>query len=76
MPVFFQTEPSAPATEKGAGFSSEGEGGPSSEPAAGNVDLFWPQNRQLEMKKEGKTTRKSKRERKGEEAHLFPFEKL
>ncbi|XP_065543459.1 DNA repair protein complementing XP-C cells [Lathamus discolor] len=72
----FRTEPSAPATEKGAGFSSEEGGGPSSESAAGNVDLFWPQNRQLEMKKEGKTTRKSKRERKGEEAHLFPFEKL
>ncbi|KAM8995166.1 DNA repair protein complementing XP-C cells [Ara ararauna] len=72
----FKTEPSAPVTEKGAGFSSEEGGGPSSEPAAGNVDLFWPQNRQLEMKKEGKTTRKSKRERKGEEAHLFPFEKL
>ncbi|XP_061213186.1 DNA repair protein complementing XP-C cells [Neopsephotus bourkii] len=72
----FKTEPSAPATEKGAGFSSEEGGGPSSEPAAGNVDLFWPQNRQLELKKEGKTTRKSKRERKAEEAHLFPFEKL
>ncbi|KAM4654335.1 DNA repair protein complementing XP-C cells isoform 2-T2 [Amazona ochrocephala] len=71
-----KTEPSAPVTEKGAGLSSEEGGGPSSEPAAGNVDLFWPQNRQLEMKKEGKTTRKSKRERKGEEAHLFPFEKL
>ncbi|KFQ52474.1 DNA repair protein complementing XP-C cells, partial [Nestor notabilis] len=72
----FRTEPSAPVTKKGAGSSSEGGGGPSSEPAAGNVDLFWPQNRQLEMKKEEKTTRKSKRERKGEEAHLFPFEKL
>ncbi|NXD68681.1 XPC protein, partial [Eolophus roseicapillus] len=72
----FKTEPSAPATQKGARFSSEEGGGPSSEPAAGNVDLFWPQNRQLEMKKEEKTTRKSKRERKGEEAHLFPFEKL
>uniref|UniRef100_A0A8C6J7P0 Uncharacterized protein n=1 Tax=Melopsittacus undulatus TaxID=13146 RepID=A0A8C6J7P0_MELUD len=72
----FKTEPSAPATGKGAGSSSEEGGGPSSELAAGNVDLFWPQNRQLEMKKEGKTTRKSKREIKGEEAHLFPFEKL
>ncbi|XP_030356425.1 DNA repair protein complementing XP-C cells isoform X2 [Strigops habroptila] len=72
---YSKTEPPAPVTKKGAASSSEG-GGPSSEPAVGNVDLFWPQNRQLEMKKEEKTTRKSKRERKGEEAHLFPFEKL
>jgi len=40
------------------------------------VAVSWPQNRQLEKKKEEKTTRKSKREKKGEAAQLFPFEKL
>ncbi|KAJ7406888.1 DNA repair protein complementing XP-C cells [Willisornis vidua] len=70
-----KTEPSAPETGKGAGFSSDEEGAPSSENAVENVAISWPQNRQLE-KKEGKTTRKSKREKKGEEAQLFPFEKL
>ncbi|XP_074007592.1 DNA repair protein complementing XP-C cells isoform X1 [Numenius arquata] len=71
-----KTEPSAPETQKGAGFSSDEEGGPSSETAVGNADISWPQNRQLEKKKEEKTTRKSKREKKGEAAQLFPFEKL
>ncbi|KAM6300801.1 DNA repair protein complementing XP-C cells [Aegotheles albertisi] len=71
-----KTEPSAPETEKGAGFSSDEEGGPSSESAIGNMDICWPRNRQIEKKKEEKTTRKSKREKKGEAAQLFPFEKL
>ncbi|XP_050168752.1 DNA repair protein complementing XP-C cells isoform X1 [Myiozetetes cayanensis] len=71
-----KTEPSAAETEKGAGFSSDEEGAPSSESAVGNVAISWPQNRQLEKKEGEKTTRKSKRERKGEEAQLFPFEKL
>ncbi|XP_064309802.1 DNA repair protein complementing XP-C cells isoform X1 [Phalacrocorax carbo] len=70
-----KTEPSAPETEKGAGFSDE-EGGPSSETAVVNAAISWPQNRQLEKNKEEKTTRKSKREKKGEAAQLFPFEKL
>ncbi|XP_054071852.1 DNA repair protein complementing XP-C cells isoform X1 [Rissa tridactyla] len=71
-----KTEPSAPETGKGAGFSSDEEGGPSSETAVGDAAISWPQNRQLEKKKEEKTTRKSKREMKGEAAQLFPFEKL
>ncbi|XP_059679088.1 DNA repair protein complementing XP-C cells [Gavia stellata] len=71
-----KTEPSAPETEKGAGFSSDEEEGPSSETAVGNAAMFWPQNRQLEKKKEEKTTRKSKREKKEAAAQLFPFEKL
>ncbi|XP_069722436.1 DNA repair protein complementing XP-C cells [Phaenicophaeus curvirostris] len=71
-----KTEPSAPETEKGSGFSSDEEGGPSSETAVENVAISWPQNRQLEKKKEEKTTRKSKREQRGEAAQLFPFEKL
>ncbi|KAM9227634.1 DNA repair protein complementing XP-C cells [Leptosomus discolor] len=71
-----KTEPSAPEAEKGAGFSSDEEGGPSSETAVGSTAISWPQNRQLEKIKEEKTTRKSKRERKGEAAQLFPFERL
>uniref|UniRef100_A0A8C4XPW1 p125 n=1 Tax=Falco tinnunculus TaxID=100819 RepID=A0A8C4XPW1_FALTI len=71
-----KTEPSAPETEKGAAFSSDEEGGPSSETAVGNVAISWPQNRWLEKEKEEKTARKSKREKKGEAAQLFPFEKL
>ncbi|NXX93320.1 XPC protein, partial [Centropus bengalensis] len=71
-----KTELSAPETEKGAGFSSDEEGGPSSETALESVAISWPQNRQLEKKKEEKTTRKSKREKIGEAAQLFPFEKL
>ncbi|XP_009997589.1 PREDICTED: DNA repair protein complementing XP-C cells [Chaetura pelagica] len=71
-----KTEPSAPESEKGAGFSSDEEGGQSSETAVENMAIFWPQNRQLEKKKEEKTTRKSKREKKEEAAQLFPFEKL
>lgn len=74
--VFFfsQAEPSAPETEKGAGFSSDEEG-PNSGTAGGDVEISWPRNRQAEMQKE-KTTRKSKREKKEEAAQLFPFEKL
>ncbi|XP_037242792.1 DNA repair protein complementing XP-C cells isoform X2 [Falco biarmicus] len=71
-----KTEPSAPETETGAAFSSDEEGGPSSETAVGNVAISWPQNRWLEKEKEEKTARKSKREKKGEAAQLFPFEKL
>ncbi|XP_010156159.1 PREDICTED: DNA repair protein complementing XP-C cells [Eurypyga helias] len=71
-----KTELSAPETEKGAGFSSDEEGGPSAEAAVGNVAVYWPQNRQSEKNKEERTARKSKREKKGEAAQLFPFEKL
>ncbi|NWT50634.1 XPC protein, partial [Erythrocercus mccallii] len=70
-----KTEPSAPETEKGGGFSSDEEGAPSSESAVENTAIYWPQNRQLE-KQEEKTAKKSKREKRGEAAQLFPFEKL
>ncbi|XP_058701408.1 DNA repair protein complementing XP-C cells [Poecile atricapillus] len=70
-----KTEPSEPETEKGGGFSSDEEGAPSSESAVENTAIYWPQNRQLE-KQEEKITRKSKREKRGEAAQLFPFEKL
>ncbi|XP_062441712.1 DNA repair protein complementing XP-C cells isoform X2 [Rhea pennata] len=71
-----KTEQSAPEAEKRAGFSSDEEGGPSSQTAVEDVAISWPQNRQVERQKEEKTTRKSKREKKGEAAQLFPFEKL
>ncbi|XP_025908378.1 DNA repair protein complementing XP-C cells isoform X3 [Nothoprocta perdicaria] len=71
-----KTELPAPEAEKRAGFSSDEEGGPSSETAAGDLAASWPQNRQAEKQKKEKTTRKSRRERKGEAAQLFPFEKL
>lgn len=63
--------------EKGTGFSSDEEGGPSSETPAGDMTASWPQSR-LEEKQSagGKRTAKSKREKKGEAKHLFPFEKL
>uniref|UniRef100_A0A8D2NEE1 p125 n=1 Tax=Zonotrichia albicollis TaxID=44394 RepID=A0A8D2NEE1_ZONAL len=70
-----KTEPSAPETEKGGGFSSDEEGAPSSESTVGNTAMYWPQNRQLE-KQEKIKTKKSKREKRGEAAQLFPFEKL
>ncbi|XP_041321345.1 DNA repair protein complementing XP-C cells [Pyrgilauda ruficollis] len=70
-----KAEPSAPETEKGGGFSSDEEGAPSSESTVGNTAMYWPQNRQLE-KQEDITTKKSKREKRGEAAQLFPFEKL
>ncbi|KFO87649.1 DNA repair protein complementing XP-C cells, partial [Buceros rhinoceros silvestris] len=71
----FKLEPSVPETEEGAEFSPD-EGGPSSESAVGSMATSWPQNRQSEKKLEEKTNRKSKREKKGEAAQLFPFEKL
>ncbi|XP_053151985.1 DNA repair protein complementing XP-C cells isoform X3 [Hemicordylus capensis] len=69
-----KNEPAMP--EKGAGFSSDEEG-PSSETPAGSTAVSWPQNRQAEKQSEReKRIRKSKREKKGEAKHLFPFEKL
>ncbi|XP_042305175.1 DNA repair protein complementing XP-C cells isoform X2 [Sceloporus undulatus] len=66
--------------ERGAGFSSDDdgeEGGPSSQTPAEDIAVFWPQNRQVdEQNKGGKATRKSRREKKGEAKHLFPFEQL
>ncbi|XP_007429703.1 DNA repair protein complementing XP-C cells isoform X2 [Python bivittatus] len=63
--------------EKGSGFSSDDEEGPNSETPAGDMAVSWPQNRQAEEQSErGKRLKKSKREKKGEAKHLFPFEKL
>ncbi|XP_026534071.1 DNA repair protein complementing XP-C cells isoform X2 [Notechis scutatus] len=60
-----------------SGFSSDDEEGPNSETPAEDVAVSWPQNRQAEEQGEkGQTTKRSKREKKGEAKHLFPFEKL
>uniref|UniRef100_A0A8D0HIA0 p125 n=1 Tax=Sphenodon punctatus TaxID=8508 RepID=A0A8D0HIA0_SPHPU len=70
-----KSETAGAVTEGGDGFSSDDEGGPSSEIPAGDMPVSWPQNRKEEQREE-KQTRKSKREKKGEEKYLFPFEKL
>ncbi|XP_026578870.1 DNA repair protein complementing XP-C cells isoform X2 [Pseudonaja textilis] len=60
-----------------SGFSSDDEEGPNSETPAEDVAVSWPQNRQAEEQGgKGQTTKRSKREKKGEAKHLFPFEKL
>ncbi|XP_066470301.1 DNA repair protein complementing XP-C cells isoform X2 [Tiliqua scincoides] len=63
--------------KKGTEFSSDEEGGPSSETPAGDMAVSWPQSRLAkEQSGGGKRTTRSKREKKGEAKHLFPFEKL
>ncbi|XP_077678762.1 DNA repair protein complementing XP-C cells isoform X3 [Eretmochelys imbricata] len=71
-----KSEASGSMIEKGAGFSSDEEGEPSSKTPAEDVAVSWPLNRQVEEQRKEKKGRKSKREKKGEVAHLFPFEKL
>ncbi|XP_018422741.1 PREDICTED: DNA repair protein complementing XP-C cells [Nanorana parkeri] len=58
------------------GFSSDEEEKPATETPAQDTAVSWPQNRQAEDLQEGKAKRKNRREKKGEEKHLFPFEKL
>ncbi|MED6279416.1 hypothetical protein CHARACLAT_000659 [Characodon lateralis] len=68
--------------EEAGGFSSDEEGGEldpcSAKTASETLALSWPQNRQEEEDrspgKQKKTT--TKREKKGQEKHLFPFEKV
>ncbi|XP_030425993.1 DNA repair protein complementing XP-C cells isoform X1 [Gopherus evgoodei] len=71
-----KSEASSSMLEKGAGFSSDEEGKPSAETPAEDVVVSWPQNRQVDEERKEKKGRRSKREKKGEVAHLFPFEKL
>ncbi|XP_050814324.1 DNA repair protein complementing XP-C cells isoform X2 [Gopherus flavomarginatus] len=71
-----KSEASSSMLEKGAGFSSDEEGKPSSETPAEDVVVSWPQNRQVDEERKEKKGRRSKREMRGEVAHLFPFEKL
>ncbi|KAM5147739.1 DNA repair protein complementing XP-C cells [Mantella aurantiaca] len=63
------------APGEGGGFSSDEEEKPSAETPAQDTAVSWPQNRQAE-EQQGKAKPKSKREKRGEEKHLFPFEKL
>ncbi|XP_063751048.1 DNA repair protein complementing XP-C cells isoform X2 [Eleginops maclovinus] len=70
--------------EEAAGLSSDEEGdegeSPSDKTAAETLAMSWPQNKQAE--EEGgsmsglKRKAKTKREKKGQEKHMFPFEKV
>ncbi|XP_058855405.1 DNA repair protein complementing XP-C cells-like [Acipenser ruthenus] len=69
-----QNEAKVPTgTAEGGGFSSDEEG-PGSQSTAPDLACFWPQNRQA-PEEEGGIVRKSKREKRGEQKNLFPFEK-
>ncbi|XP_075143171.1 DNA repair protein complementing XP-C cells isoform X2 [Leptodactylus fuscus] len=59
---------------EGEGFSSDEEK-PATETPALDTAVSWPQNRKAEDQQGEKKKRKTKREKKGEEKHLFPFEK-
>ncbi|KAK5923367.1 hypothetical protein CgunFtcFv8_000346 [Champsocephalus gunnari] len=70
--------------EEAAGLSSDEEGdeggSPSDKTASETLAMSWPQNKQAE--EDGgsisglKRTAKTKREKKGQEKHMFPFEKV
>ncbi|KAM9855192.1 DNA repair protein complementing XP-C cells [Aulostomus maculatus] len=75
----------APSTADGeniSGFSSDEEvgedGNQGAKTALETLAMSWPQNRQAEEEEKGSSSgqKKSKRERRGQEKHLFPFEKL
>lgn len=57
------------------GFSSDEEQ-PATQTPALDTAVSWPQNRKAEEQQGGKAKQKTKRQKKGEEKHLFPFEKL
>ncbi|XP_063797327.1 DNA repair protein complementing XP-C cells isoform X2 [Pseudophryne corroboree] len=59
----------------GEGGLSSDEDGPAMETPAQDAAVSWPQNRQ-EDQQGRKAKQKSRREKRGEEKHLFPFEKL
>ncbi|KAG9473126.1 hypothetical protein GDO78_014334 [Eleutherodactylus coqui] len=65
--------PTSAAADRG--FSSDEEQPATATPAL-DAPVSWPQNRKAEEQKGGKAKQKTKRERRGEEKHLFPFEKL
>ncbi|XP_007888569.2 DNA repair protein complementing XP-C cells isoform X1 [Callorhinchus milii] len=60
--------------ETGRGFSSDEEG-PASQTPVTDASHSWPLNRQNAKEQPEKMNRKTKRQKKGEEKHLFPFEK-
>ncbi|XP_061760837.1 DNA repair protein complementing XP-C cells-like [Nerophis ophidion] len=51
------------------------EENPSSKTASETLAMSWPQNRQTEEEQGGVSALKTKRDRRGKEKHLFPFEK-
>ncbi|XP_056380888.1 DNA repair protein complementing XP-C cells [Hyla sarda] len=64
-----------PTSATGDGFSSDEEQ-PTPETIALDTAVSWPQNRKAEEQQGRKAKQKTKREKRGEEKHLFPFEKL
>ncbi|XP_012664703.1 DNA repair protein complementing XP-C cells [Otolemur garnettii] len=72
-----KTETAAPHADAGGGLSSDEEEGTSSQAEAARIlAASWPQNREAEEKQKPKCSQKTKREKKAEASHLFPFEKL
>ncbi|XP_046727726.1 DNA repair protein complementing XP-C cells isoform X3 [Silurus meridionalis] len=57
------------------GFSSGEEGEGEAHTAAPSLAISWPQNRQEDQDEGGAKKSVSKRERRGQQKHLFPFEK-
>lgn len=57
------------------GFSSGEEDESGARTAPPSLAVSWPQNRQEEQKEGGAKKSVSKRERRGQQKHLFPFEK-
>ncbi|XP_006901091.1 PREDICTED: DNA repair protein complementing XP-C cells isoform X2 [Elephantulus edwardii] len=71
-----KSEVAAPHTGAGGGLSSDEEEGTSSQAEAAKIlAASWPQNREAEDQKQ-KGPKKTKREKKAADSHLFPFEKL
>lgn len=70
-----KSEPTAPHAEAGGALSSDEEG-TSSHAAARDLAASWPQNRKAEEEQKPEHPKKTKREKRGAEAHLFPFERL
>ncbi|XP_072798033.1 DNA repair protein complementing XP-C cells isoform X2 [Vicugna pacos] len=72
-----QSTAAAPHADAGGGLSSDEEEGTSSQAEAARIlAASWPQNREAEEERKGRRLRKSSREKKEAESHLFPFEKL
>lgn len=68
--------------EEAGGFSSDeeaaGEQSPGAKTASETLAMSWPQNRQTE-EESGSISglkKRTKREKKGQEKHMFPFEKV
>ncbi|XP_075039788.1 DNA repair protein complementing XP-C cells isoform X2 [Mixophyes fleayi] len=69
-------EMETPTSAVGEGMLSSDEDNPATETPAQDTAVSWPQNRQTEEQEGRKSKQKTKREKRGEEKHLFPFEKL